>query len=348
MTSPRLSSYEDRSLYTTWQVTFDRIEQQNAASAKLLELWAYFYREDMWFELLRQATSADDEWIQKLTEDELNFNEAVTLLCSFGLVDANRSFQQQSRTGGYNVHSCVHSWRVFVLNKQWDKDLARLAVTCVASAVPSTSEKDWWLLQRRLLPHATRQVLFIVDGKVDVDGLDWAFHNLGMLYKNQSKLAEAEKMYTRALQGCEEALGPDHTSTLSTVHNLGNLYRSQGKLAEAETMYTRALRGYEKALQSDNLDSLNTVHALGLLYRQQNKTEEARNMFQRALSGRNRILGESHPDTLKVADLLMTLTLAVEQRDEVSPGLHSSHNMTRKRDRWKDLLRMKSLRASRS
>jgi len=37
-TSPRLSSYEDRSLYTTWQITFDRIEQQNAASAKLLQL----------------------------------------------------------------------------------------------------------------------------------------------------------------------------------------------------------------------------------------------------------------------------------------------------------------------
>jgi hypothetical protein len=37
-TSPRLPFYEDRSLYTTWQVTFDRIRQQNAASAQLLKL----------------------------------------------------------------------------------------------------------------------------------------------------------------------------------------------------------------------------------------------------------------------------------------------------------------------
>src|ERR1051326_5355311 len=50
-TSPRLSSYEDRSLYTTWQITFDRIKQHNGASAKLLKLWAYFGREDVWFEL---------------------------------------------------------------------------------------------------------------------------------------------------------------------------------------------------------------------------------------------------------------------------------------------------------
>jgi len=49
-------------------------------------------------------------------------------------------------------------------------------------------------------------------------------NNLGNLYKNQGRLAEAEAMYNRALQGLEEALGPKHTSTLSTVNNLGLLY----------------------------------------------------------------------------------------------------------------------------
>ena len=255
-TSPQLSSYEDRSLYTTWQITFDRIEQRNVASAKLLKLWAYFGRQDVWFELLRHTNSADDKWIQKLTEDELNFNEAVALLCSFGLVDADRSLQQQSGSGGYSVHSCVYSWTVFVLNKEWDEGLARLALTCLASEVPSINEKDWWLLQRRLLPHAIRQDLFIMDGKVDIDGLDWAFHNLGDLYADQGKLAEAEKMYIRALQGKEEALGPDHTSTLDTVNNLGNLYADQGKLAEAEKMYIRALQGKEEALGPDHTSTL--------------------------------------------------------------------------------------------
>src|SRR5947209_3603526 len=59
-TSPQLESYEDRSLYTTWQITFDRIQQQNPASASLLKLWAYFDRQDVWFELLRHANSPDD------------------------------------------------------------------------------------------------------------------------------------------------------------------------------------------------------------------------------------------------------------------------------------------------
>src|ERR1700709_1846500 len=141
----------------------------------------------------------------RLTKDKLNFNEAITLLCSFGMVDLDRSLQPHFGSGGYSVHSCVHSWTVFVLNKEWDESLARLALTCVASEVPSTNEKHWWVLQRRLFHHATRQALFIADGKIDVHGLHWAFHNLGDLYAHQGKLAEAEKMYIRADQKNDES-----------------------------------------------------------------------------------------------------------------------------------------------
>ncbi len=42
-------------------------------------------------------------------------------------------------------------------------------------------------------------------------------NNLGNLYTNQGKLAEAEKMYQRALEGKEKALGPEYTSTPSTT-----------------------------------------------------------------------------------------------------------------------------------
>ncbi|KAL5371064.1 hypothetical protein DPSP01_014515 [Paraphaeosphaeria sporulosa] len=247
-TSPTLSSYEDRSLYTTWQVTFDLIRKQNAASAQLLKLWAYFDKQDMWFELIRHARSTDDEWIQKLTQNKVSFNKAVRLLCEYGLAHPEPSLGQPSGSGGYGVHSCVHSWTISVLNGGWDDGLARLALTCVASEVPNTDVDKWWLLQQRLLQHVARHRWFIMNSNMDFGGMEWTLHKLGMLYADQGKLAEAEAMYSRALQGYEEALGPKHTSTLSTVNNLGNLYKNQGKLAEAEAMYSRALQGKEEAL----------------------------------------------------------------------------------------------------
>ena len=50
-TSPELSSYEDRTLYSTWQISFELVKQRNLLSAQLLRLWAYFDNQDVWFEL---------------------------------------------------------------------------------------------------------------------------------------------------------------------------------------------------------------------------------------------------------------------------------------------------------
>jgi len=106
-----------------------------------------------------------------------------------------------------------------------------------------------------------------------------------VVYSEQGKLAEAEAMFTRALQGCEEALGPNHTSTLYTVCNLGNLYRLQDKLAEAEIMIRRALKGFEDTLGPKHTYTLLTNHNLGMLYADQGKLAEAEAMYDRALQG---------------------------------------------------------------
>jgi tetratricopeptide (TPR) repeat protein len=92
-----------------------------------------------------------------------------------------------------------------------------------------------------------------------------ALHNFGTLYRNQSRLDEAEEMYERALQGREKALGPDHTSTLQTVNNLGLLYADQGRLDEAGEMYKRALQGYEKRYGSDHPRCRSLYRALATL-----------------------------------------------------------------------------------
>ncbi|MCJ1281457.1 hypothetical protein MMC26_000776, partial [Xylographa opegraphella] len=338
-TSPQLESYEDRSLYTTWQITFDRIQQQNPASANLLKLWAYFDRQDIWFELLRHANYADNKWIQRLIGDELNFNEAAALLCSFGLVDINRSLEQQFGSGGYSMHSCVHSWTEFVLNKKWDNGLARLALRCVASKVPMRDETDSWILQRRLLLHAVRQEQAILEDKVDIKGMELTLNSLGMLYADQGKLAKAEVMYTRALQGYKEALGPKHISTLSTVNNLGNLYKDQGKLAEAEAMYTRALQGYEHALGSEllrlYLPALNTMFAFGDLCSRTGRKDKAKGMYTRALSGYTTVQGPSSKLCRQLEDRLQALQIAsaeikIGQDEFTEPRAVKSRSFKRK------------------
>ena len=127
--------------------------------------------------------------------------------------------------------------------------------------------------------------------------MEWALRRLGNLYTEQGKLDEAEKMYQRALQGSEKALGPDHTSTLDTVHNLGLLYMDQGKPNEAEKMYQRALQGYEQALGLKNVatyrPALNTIGNLGSLFAAQGHLDKAKEMYLRACTGFQVVLGPS-------------------------------------------------------
>jgi tetratricopeptide (TPR) repeat protein len=122
--------------------------------------------------------------------------------------------------------------------------------------------------QQRLLSHASRCVQHLSDvNVVDVDknqdSYD-AFHNLDLLYADQSKMMKAKKTYQRALNEKKKAWGPEHTSTLNIVNNLGSLYEDQGKLIEAEKVYKRALNEYEKAWGLEHTSTLVLLYLLRL------------------------------------------------------------------------------------
>ncbi|KAH7124720.1 hypothetical protein EDB81DRAFT_608361, partial [Dactylonectria macrodidyma] len=81
------------------------------------------------------------------------------------------------------------------------------------------------------------------------------------------RIQEAEEMYEWALEGNKKALGPHHTSTLSTVNNLGSLYKDQGKFEEAEEMYKRALYSFQTALGPNHPKSSIVMRSMESLQR---------------------------------------------------------------------------------
>jgi len=294
-----LQDYPDRSIWTTWAISYNAIRERHVATANLLLLWAFLDSKDLWYGLFASACSASTttatsllEWIGGLASNELEFTKAIQLLRNYSLVEDVKDL------ASYATHPVVHRWAYYFQGKDSRVQLAQLAVIVFGWAVPHNSLREYSTIQRRLLPHAqacSRWVLMDetrrsrshdrVNMEIKVAEerfvmLD-AICRLGILYADQSKLGEAEKMYQRALQGYEKALGAEHTSTLATVNNLGLLYADQGKLGEAEKMYQRALQGYEKALGAEHMSTLVTVNNLGLLYADQGKLGEAENMYQR-------------------------------------------------------------------
>jgi len=84
------------------------------------------------------------------------------------------------------------------------------------------------------------------------DKIEYECHNLGLLYVKQGKLEEAEKMYQRALQGYENALGRKQLNhylpALNTMENYSILLADTGSLDRAEEFLTQALSGLAEIL----------------------------------------------------------------------------------------------------
>ena len=299
-----MMTYENRTLYSTWQVSYEQIRQRNKVSAKLLRLWAYFDNQDLWYELLHHLRDEDHEWMRELTKDNLTFEDCMRVLCNHGLAEANAGSGYEVESKGYGVHACVHAWIRAVLNADQDHSLGRMALVCVASHVPDRHKPQWSLIQRRLLAHARRCIEGISEEMCNSPDLLWVPWTFGNLYYDQGRIEEAEEMYMRALRGYEEAWGAKHTSTLDTVNNLGALYQSQGRMKEAEEMYMRALRGKEEAWGAKHTSTLQTINNLGALYRSQGRMKEAEEMYMRALRGKEEAWGAKHTSTLDTVNNL--------------------------------------------
>jgi tetratricopeptide (TPR) repeat protein len=294
---------------TTWTISYEAVEKADEVAAKLLRLLACFDNHDVWFGLLENGDHQQaPEWFKGIVSSEMEFYKHVGTLRDYSLLDAEENKES------YSMHPVVQSWCHEHLDRGQNDEFFLLALTSIASAIPvgfGRGDPQHRALLQRILPHANKLLKFLRDD-LSEDYLREAsiyepLCNLGNLYTNVEKLAEAEGMYHRALAGAEKALGPDHRSTLRVVHSLGVLYSEQGKLAEAEAMCQRALAGSEKALGPDHSSTLEVVHGLAVLYREQGKLAEAEAMFQRALAGFEKALGPDHSSTLRVVHGLAVL-----------------------------------------
>ncbi|KAF7508034.1 hypothetical protein GJ744_009616 [Endocarpon pusillum] len=301
-----LEEYQNRTLYTTWDLSYVRLKNNDPSAAKLLKLLAYFDHQNIWYELLQSGLNDDlPSWLLDTTSNLITFEEVMRVLVEYCFVET------QWATKSHSMHACVHDWTLASLNKMVDSESYWYAFDCVANLIDEEWDFLGHLQHAGLANHAARLThdWFIQAGILDViaDGRLERAVDIAQLLQGQVRLTAAAVMHQRALAGTEKALGPDHPSTLITVDNLGLLYYDQGKLDEAEQMYMRALAGSEKVLGPDHTSTLSTVNDLGSLYYQQGKLDEAEQMYIRALVGKEKALGPDHTLTLRTVNNLGSL-----------------------------------------
>ncbi|KAJ5315622.1 hypothetical protein N7476_005929 [Penicillium atrosanguineum] len=293
-----LQEYRERTLYTTWDLSYARLEADDPEAAQLLRLLAYFSNQSLWYELFQDGLTKDSpKWLRELVAHEVSFQGVMGKLTEYCFIEIH------FESGTWSMHNCVHDWTLAALNKNVDIGHYWYALDCVNATISGVDTDCFGRTNYfRSAGHAIRLLhqRFLENDMIYYpapDKLD-KVSRVSRLLQDLIQLAAADQVYMRSLARYERALSSDHDSIFDTVMYLGILYCNQSRLDEAEKMYMRVLAGCENALVPDHTSTLITVHSLGILYRDQCKLAEVENMYMRALAGCEKALGPDHSSTL--------------------------------------------------
>jgi hypothetical protein len=289
-----LQDYPNRSVWTTWAISYQAIRDTHEHTANLLLLWSFLDNKDLWYGMFAAACTASTAAARMLSAcigdiaiSEVAFSRAMQLLRSYSLVEA------VEETKSYATHPVVHRWAYHYQGKHSPLELGRVAVITVGSAVLDNSIGDWSALQRRLLPHARACAANEMSCQVKQDNtcnrggplgvmereeVSGSNHWPGNLCADQGKLADTEQMYKQALQRREDARSDTPVQhpipALATVESMGNLYVDQEKYIEAREVYSIALPALQALLSQSSDRGEQLLSEINELYTPQANQEE--------------------------------------------------------------------------
>lgn len=142
--------------------------------------------------------------------------------------------------------------------------------------------------------------------------------NLGTVYGELGRRADAERVQRRAVALFEGALGPDHLTTGVGYANLAALYYQQGRYVEARPLFDRALTLYRKLLPAKDIRIGVLLDNYAGLLRAQGQREEAAKLYSAALDALRANYPAQHPE---IAKALSNLALAEQENGRVERAI---------------------------
>ena len=296
-----LTDYKNGSVWTTWTVSYKRIQKVDAAAANLLRLWAFLGPKDFWFNIImswKNFTREDKpEWIRELSI-RTKFTKTMGVLVAYSLAE------REIDADGYSIHPVVHYWVRHALRGESISSLGHLACQLIAENIPCESDREYVRMQRRLLPHVeqcSEWIFKAVHEKPEAISLSnlIPFFEVGVFYVDLGMPDKGKDLLQLVLNLSTKLQGRTGDISLRAICNLGIVYQNQGQRQDAERLYLEVL---------DNTVPLDTYYYtkqnLGVLYLAENRVEEALEACQAAFDEMQVSLGPDDPTTVRALQSL--------------------------------------------
>jgi tetratricopeptide (TPR) repeat protein len=302
----------ERSVGTTWALSFEKLEAKCPAAADLLHLCAFLAPEAIYVGELAGASKHLPEALAKALADELGLDEIKAALLAYSLI--------QTDGDTITIHRLVSD----VIRKGMDPEAReqwlRAAVQSVNELFPFNSpDVRTWPTCSRWLPHALMVVNWDNADTKEPSACTRILNQTGLYLMSRADYGEAEPLFRRALAIDEQHLGPRHQTVAIRLNNLANLLQETNRLAEAEPLFRRALAIDEQRFGPKHPEVATDLNNLANLLQETNRLAEAEPLFRRALAIDEQHFGPKHPNVGRDINNLANLLQDTNRPSEAEP-----------------------------
>lgn len=295
---------------TTWNLSFQRIEQKNPLASELLRFYSFLAPDTIPEKLIIWGKAHCTTRLQKLADSDKLLRDAIKILYSYSLIQRNPTTQMLT------VHRLVQ----FVLIDAMPVEVRNEWKVCVArilnAAFSEALFQDWGRCGQ-LLPHVQVCVTEIEDEPI-LTQLEAAnlFDKVGSYLREQGQYGEAETLLLLALTIHEQHLEADDLAIATSLSNLAGVYFYQDRYQQTTSLIERALIIRKRRLGEEHPEAAASLKHLALLYLRQERYEQAELLLQQSLSITERYTGYESLDTTNRMENLALLYLGREQYDK--------------------------------
>jgi tetratricopeptide (TPR) repeat protein len=145
---------------------------------------------------------------------------------------------------------------------------------------------------------------------------DKMLNDLGNLYMDAGRLAEAEAVMRRSLAINRARNGDAHPNVAAVTGNLATVLEHEARYAEAEKLYQQTLQAYERIYGPNHSTTAIGLNNLANAYSGQGRNEAAAGLRERVLAIYERAFGPDSPDVGRALNNLANSYASLGRNDQ--------------------------------
>lgn len=293
----------DNSIITTWEISFDQIQEERPSAADLLSLMSFFDRQGIPKGLLQHRIETDirdldnsdgsneeDSGSKISVSDEFEKDVMILRNYSFIFIDIDNTTFEMHRL----VQLATQTWlKGHNQLERWRKEYIRNLCAEFPPGDYENSEKC-----SSLFPHI--QSALAQQPNTDDSLREWAklLYNAASYALLRGNFKDAETMSVKSMKVREKQLGQHANETLNSRSMVALSYTRGGRWTEAEELQMQIMETLKRVLGQEHPNTLTSMANLMLTYYNQGRWAEAEELEVQVIEMRKRVSGQEHPDTL--------------------------------------------------